>query len=150
MDPADAQAWQHKLLLQAAHDNIAALVHLVNTLVRHLGRISSFDAAGHCGGGETAASTDSVACDPKPYDGDLSKCWGFIMQCCLIFVQRACFFPSDQAKINYVIGLVHRQALAWAQAISGTCLDSLNDFIARFEHIFHVTVARPKNLAEMV
>lgn len=58
----------------------------------------------------------SYACDPEPYAGDLHKCRGFILHCRLVFVLRACLFPSEQSKINYMISLLRGRALALAQA----------------------------------
>lgn len=54
------------------------------------------------------------------------------------FSQRARLFPTDLSKINYIIGLLRGQALAWAQASAGTHLGdtSLDTFLACFERIF--------------
>lgn len=56
--------------------------------------------------------------DPDPFFGDLEKCRGFLLQCGLVFQQRPVSFSSDLAKINYVVGLFHGRALAWAKAMS--------------------------------
>lgn len=60
----------------------------------------------------------SYACDPEPFQGDLDKCRGFLLQCRLIFSQRPNAFPSDEAKINYIIGLLRGTALVWAQVVN--------------------------------
>lgn len=59
--------------------------------------------------------SDAYMCDPEPFDGDIDKCRGFLLQCRLVFSQRSRMFPSDAAKINYVIGLLQGQVLVWAQ-----------------------------------
>ena len=50
---------------------------------------------------------------------DLSECRGFILQCRLVFAQRAHLFTLDRAKIHFIIGRLRGQALNWAQVSSG-------------------------------
>lgn len=57
-----------------AHDNIAEFARLV----QHLGNASS---SGVAGGAKATAPISLDACDPEPYNADLSKCQGFVMQC---------------------------------------------------------------------
>lgn len=98
-----------------AHQNPSSLAQSEDTLLRKLNHFSGIGAAINDGGG-AASPRDSYACDPKPFEGDFNKCRGFIMQCRLIFVQRAHLFPSDQTKINFIIGLLRGRALAQASA----------------------------------
>lgn len=58
----------------------------------------------------------------------------------MIFSQRPNAFPSDEAKINYIIGLLRGTALVWAQVVNvHTHLNTLlfDEFVCRFEHIFN-------------
>lgn len=67
------------------------------------------------------------------------ECRGFILQCRLVFTQRARVFVSDKVKINYIVKLLHGRALAWVQASSTrTHLNtlSLEEFTKRFEWVF--------------
>lgn len=59
--------------------------------------------------------SDAYMCDPEPFDRDIDKCRGFLLQCRLVFSQHPRMFPSDAAKINYVIGLLQGRVLVWAQ-----------------------------------
>lgn len=145
MDPADSQRSltntirQHEESIQIAHQNVAALARSVGALVQQMSHLASSGAtAGSGEGGAAAPSGSSHACDPEPFDGDLSKCRGFLLQCRLVFAQRPHLFTSDSGKINYIIGLLRGRALAWAQASSGAHLNSLplEAFIKRFERVF--------------
>lgn len=144
MDPADIQRalsgqgiaiGSHEQSLKYTHEQVASLAHSVNTLVQ---RLDSAIGSGAIGGSQTNAGPELYACDPEPYDGDLNKCRGFLLQCRLVFSQRARLFPTDISKINHIIGLLRGRALAWAQASAGTRLGdpSLDTFVARFERIF--------------
>lgn len=88
-----------------------------------------------------SAPRKSYACDPEPFEGDVDKCWGFLLQCRLVFLQRSRLFVSDEAKINYVIGLLRGRALACAEASSAhtpcTHLYTLefDQFVKCFERI---------------
>lgn len=107
-------------------------------LMQRLGQGTVFGTPGIPSDGEMPTATASCACDPDPFDGDLIKCRGFVLQCRLVFVQRARLFPSDTTKINYIIGLLRGRAQAWAQANAGAQLDSLplEEFISRLERVF--------------
>lgn len=144
MDPAgtqrsladqEAAISRHEQSIQIAHQSLAALARSVDTLVQRLNQAPSLGAAGDQ---ETSVPASSYACDPDPYDGDLGKCRGFILQCRLVFSQRAHLFPSDRSKINYIIGRLRGRALAWAQASSGARPDTLpfDTFLSRFKQIF--------------
>jgi len=56
-----------------------------------------------------------------------------------VFLQRPQTFPTDPAKICYVIGLLRGRALAWAEAVnSHQSLASLvfSEFISEFRDVF--------------
>lgn len=142
MDPADTQRAlsgqgaaisRHEQSIQIAHDSISQLAHSVNELVQQLKHVPCSEPASNSRVGGAAGFSDSYTCDPEPYDGDLSKCRGFVLQCQLVFSQRAHLFPTDRAKVNYIIGLLRGRALAWAQASAGASFDSLSldAFLAR-------------------
>lgn len=77
----------------------------------------------------SSAPRESYACHPGPFDGEVDKRWGFS--------QRLHLFASDEAKINYVIGLLRGKALAWAQAFSVHMhLNMFDQLVKRFERIF--------------
>lgn len=125
----------HEQALNFTREQIASLALSVNTLVQRLDSAMSSVAVG---GTQATSGANSYACDPEPYEGNLNKCRGFILQCRQVFSQRARLFPTELSKINYVIGLLRGRALAWAQASAGTFLGdtSLDTFLTRFERIF--------------
>jgi len=55
-----------------------------------------------------------------------------------VFLQRPQTFPSDHAKIRYVLDLLRGRELAWAEATFFRKLDfsSFDDFFAEFKDIF--------------
>jgi len=82
---------------------------------------------------------ESYAPDPEPFSGDANRCRGFVLQCSLVFLQRPQTFPTDSAKIRYVIGLLRGRALAWAEAVnSHQSLTSLAfcEFLSELRDVF--------------
>lgn len=71
-------------------------------------------------------------------NNNLERCRSFLLQWQLVFSQHPRLFPSDRSNIDYIIGLLRRRALLWAQAISGagSDLQALDEFFNRFEQIF--------------
>ena len=64
---------------------------------------------------------------PERYDGDLGLCRSFLLQCSLVFELQPLTYPTDKARIAYLIGTLRGEALAWATAVwergSATCSD---------------------------
>lgn len=46
---------------------------------------------------------------PESYAGDPGSCQSFLTPCCLIFSLQPSMFPSDEAKVAYVITLLTRK-----------------------------------------
>ena len=64
---------------------------------------------------------------------------GFLLQCTLAMTQSPRSFPSDSAKISFMVGLLKDKALAWALAFSRTnTLESypFADFIKKISDRF--------------
>lgn len=126
---------RHKQAIQILLDNMAALSREMRRLANS--RTSSPSAAATAGASPSRG--DSHARDPEPFNGDLDKCRGFLLQCPLIFSQRLRAFLSDEAKINYILGLLRGRALTWAQA---SCTQNhlntlpLGEFLRRFRRIY--------------
>ena len=76
---------------------------------------------------------------PKPYDGDLSQCLGFITQCEFIFHHNPSRFFLDDAKIDFIVSLLSGRALEWAVAALGSDANFSSDycrFISDFRLVF--------------
>lgn len=102
MDLADAQqALTNQGTLLGQHEQVIQMV-LCTSLRRtwHASTASIFPLENRGPPG------DSYACDSEPFDGNLGQCRGFLLQCRVIFSQRLHLFASDEAKINYIIGLL--------------------------------------------
>lgn len=116
----------HSELIQGVQHDLAAgwdsFEHLSEQLVHLSFQASPSAEATSPAAGKAAAVAsmtpgDSYAGDPEPFYVDLNQCRGFLLQCQLVFSQRSRLFASDEAKINYIIGLLQGKG-AWAQASS--------------------------------
>lgn len=76
---------------------------------------------------------------PQRFLGDPSACDGFLTQCSLTFELQPSSFPSDRAKIAYVITLLSGKALSWATAVwkaQAPCCSSYSMFKEEFKRVF--------------
>lgn len=64
-----------------------------------------------------APLTEPCLPPPQCFSGDPSACDGFLTQCSLTFELQPSSFPSDRAKIAYVITLLSGKALSWTRMI---------------------------------
>ena len=54
---------------------------------------------------------------PERYDDDPGTCRSFLSQCSLIFELQPSTFPTERARIAYLVTLMSGKARAWATAI---------------------------------
>lgn len=76
---------------------------------------------------------------PQHFSGDPSACDGFLTQCSLTFELQPSSFPSDRAKIAYVITLLSGKALSWATAVwkaQAPFCTSYSAFEKEFKRVF--------------
>ena len=70
-------------------------------------------------------------------EGDLGQCRSFLLQCYLVFELQPQTYPTDKARIAYLIGALRGEALAWATAVwersSAACFD-YSVFTEDFDH----------------
>lgn len=125
MDPAKAQQalstqgallGQHHQVISALSDNSARTSQNIADLTQQLANLST-QVSALVTASTRQQTTDSHACDPEPFEEDLGKCRGFLLQRRLVF-QQCPHYSSDSAKVNYMIGLLRGNALAWGQAMS--------------------------------
>lgn len=77
---------------------------------------------------------------PQRFSGDPETCEGFITQCDLTFKLQPSTFPSDQAKIAYILTLLSGKALAWATAIwnaKSPCCTNYSAFVKELRRVFN-------------
>ena len=58
---------------------------------------------------------DVTSPTPEKFSGELGRVGGFLPQCSLVFNRAPHSFPSGDAKISYVLGLLTGKALKWAE-----------------------------------
>ena len=76
---------------------------------------------------------------PQRFSGDPSACGGFLIQCSLTFELQPSLFPSDRAKIAYIITLLSGKALSWATAVwnaQSHCCSGYSAFEEEFKQVF--------------
>lgn len=76
---------------------------------------------------------------PERFDGDPRDCRGFLTQCSLTFELQSSTFPTDRARIAYVITLLTGKARAWATAIweqQGPSCSSYQNFTDEMRRVF--------------
>ena len=93
---------------------------------------------------EAAARSEPHLPPPERYSGDPGGCRGFLLQCSLAFEQQPSRFPSERAKVAYIISLLSGRALAWATPVwenrTDVCASS-EQFIAALRRTFHHPVS---------
>ncbi len=80
---------------------------------------------------------------PAPYSGRAEECNGFLLQCSLTFEMQPHLFPTERAKIAFIISLLQGKALQWAETIwgqAGTVTHSLSGFTNHLRDVFGVSV----------
>ncbi|KAK0141858.1 Retrotransposon-like protein 1 [Merluccius polli] len=123
MDPADTEAFRRAISHQQAqlgqHDQ--ALQEITNSLCELSLNITSWLPA-------TPATPVPVPSPsvpfreppipaPERYGGDLGQCRSFLLQCSLVFELQPQTFPTDKARITYLISALRGEALTWATAV---------------------------------
>lgn len=83
--------------------NVSDLAHQISLLLAQVSTLVAATTSCDGSGCASAAVRDSHTCDPEPFDGDLGKWRGFLLQCRLLFERRPQSFSSDSAKVNYVV-----------------------------------------------
>ena len=76
---------------------------------------------------------------PQPFSGEPRTCRGFMLQCSQIFLHQARLFPTEPARLGYIISRLSGSALEWAAAVMDSQLPEANDsqlFLHRLELMF--------------
>lgn len=68
-------------------------------------------------GNASPSLPNSSLSPPPPFSGEPSACRGFLTQCSLIFELQPAHFPTERAKVAYIITRLKGKALDWATAL---------------------------------
>ena len=76
---------------------------------------------------------------PERFTGEPGRCRPFLLQCSLVFEQQPSSYPTDRARIAYVIGALSGRALSWATAVwttGGSLSSSYGSFTGELLKVF--------------
>ncbi len=80
---------------------------------------------------------------PAPYSGRVEECNGFLLQCLLALEMQPHLYPTERAKIAFIISSLSGRALQWAETIwaqAGTVTQSLSSFVKHLWEVFGTPV----------
>ncbi|ROL53791.1 Retrotransposon-derived protein PEG10 [Anabarilius grahami] len=81
---------------------------------------------------------------PAPYSGSVEDCSGFILQCELVLEMQPHLYPTETAKIAFLISQLTGKALKWADSIwsqHGEVTQSYSAFISHFQEVFGKSIS---------
>ncbi|KAI4879883.1 hypothetical protein NFI96_022663, partial [Prochilodus magdalenae] len=79
---------------------------------------------------------------PDKFGGDPERCRGFLLQCSLVFEQQPSRFPTERAKVAYIMALLTGRALSWATPLWEQGSDSCSS-VAQFSGAMRRTFFNP-------
>ncbi|KAL0150712.1 hypothetical protein M9458_054016 [Cirrhinus mrigala] len=104
-------------------------------------RSSLQDASGSRASGLPSPAVPSIASPlarPAPFAGEAERCSGFLLQVSLYMEIQASQFPTERAKVAFVISLLADRALSWAEALWNIRHPRLNELATFLEYIKEV------------
>ncbi len=76
---------------------------------------------------------------PERFDGESTRCKGFLLQCSLFVNQQPSLYPTESSRIAFVCSLLTGKALDWATAVwrtDGTAFPTFDLFLHHFREVF--------------
>ncbi len=76
---------------------------------------------------------------PERFDGDSTRCKGFLLQCSLFVNQQPSLYPTESSRIAFVCSLLTGKALDWATAVwrtDGSAFPTFDSFLHHFREVF--------------
>ncbi len=76
---------------------------------------------------------------PEKFDGDSTKCKGFLLQCSLFINQQPSLYPTESIRTAFVCSLLNGKALDWATAVwrtDGSAFPTFDSFFHHFREVF--------------
>lgn len=143
MDPADptqvkAALEQHGIVIgrqQAQLDTVAASIRDLTAQIQPLQLAHSVPAASS----PLQPAREPRLPPPEKYAGEPGTCRSFLSQCSLIFQLQPTTFPTERAKVAYVITQLSGRAREWGTALweaEPPCCDDFNDFASEMKRVF--------------
>ncbi|XP_067230540.1 rhomboid-related protein 3 isoform X1 [Chanodichthys erythropterus] len=83
--------------------------------------------------------TASPMAKPAPYSGSAEDCSGFLLQCEMVLEMQPHLYPTDTAKIAFIISQLQGKALQWADSLwtqNGSVVKSYTAFVTHFREVF--------------
>ena len=163
MEPADHPQLHHRLgqqdaLLESQQQQLLAVMQCVQTISHQVSTlttalpaaspISAVQSAPVPGCAGPGGSPDRAVAfgireprlpAPERYDGSPGGCRAFLTQCQLIFELQPQTFPTDAARVAYIITQLTGRARSWATATwhaGRSCLRTSGKFMAEIQRIF--------------
>lgn len=141
LDPADLDRvqqaiTQHSRTLREITDVLRWLTTNITTLRTQLSPSAQASASAPA----SLPDRDPYVPAPERYDGHLGQCHSFLLQCGLVFDQQPRTYPTDRARIAFVIGLLRGEALEWASAAwekQSTPTANYDAFTAEIRKLFY-------------
>ncbi len=76
---------------------------------------------------------------PEKFDGNPTKCKGFLLQCSLFVNQQPSLYPTESSRTAFVCSLLTGRALDWATAVwrtDGSAFPTFDSFLHHFREVF--------------
>ncbi len=76
---------------------------------------------------------------PEKFDGNATKCKGFLLQCSLFVNQQPSLYPTESSRTAFVCSLLTGRALDWATAVwrtDGSAFPTFDSFLHHFREVF--------------
>uniref|UniRef100_A0A3P9JFM0 Gypsy retrotransposon integrase-like protein 1 n=1 Tax=Oryzias latipes TaxID=8090 RepID=A0A3P9JFM0_ORYLA len=115
------------------------LVELTSQQTANTSSNSTASAVGSSNQATTAWTQENFRLQPETFQGDVSSCGGFLLQCTLIFQQAPRYYHADHCKITLIVNSLRGKALQWAQAyLSANPIfqETFERFVGEFRLVF--------------
>uniref|UniRef100_A0A3P9J1C8 Retrotransposon gag domain-containing protein n=1 Tax=Oryzias latipes TaxID=8090 RepID=A0A3P9J1C8_ORYLA len=115
------------------------LVELTSQRTANASPISTASAAGSSNQATTSWTQENFRLQPEPFQGDVSSCGGFLLQCQQIFQQAPRHYQADHSRITLIVNALRGKALQWAQAYltaNSIYQTSYERFLGEFRLVF--------------
>uniref|UniRef100_A0A8C1QPZ5 DUF4939 domain-containing protein n=1 Tax=Cyprinus carpio TaxID=7962 RepID=A0A8C1QPZ5_CYPCA len=79
---------------------------------------------------------------PVSFSGEAASCSGFLLQCSLYFKLQPHLFVTEQVKVTFIISLLSRRALQWAEILwnsQSPWIHSLDSFVKHIREVFSLS-----------